>query len=52
MYEMLNNLLDSFILKNSSLTIPRTLEVEMAIDPKTKDWLINNNIHLLTFDDI
>lgn len=44
--------LDDFILKNSSLTIPRTLEVEMSISPKTKYWLAENNIQLLTYDDL
>lgn len=44
--------LDAFILKTSSLTIPRTLEVEMAIAPDTWTWLTERDVHLLTYDDL
>lgn len=44
--------LDDFILKTSSLTIPRTLEVAMAIAPATKAWLAENNIQVVTYDDL
>lgn len=44
--------LDAYILKTSSLTIPRALEVEMLCDSKTREWLAEQNIALVTFDDL
>jgi predicted glycoside hydrolase/deacetylase ChbG (UPF0249 family) len=44
--------LDAFILNTSSLTIPRTQEVEMAISAETKAWLADHDVRLLTYDDI
>ncbi len=44
--------LDSYILQNSSLTLPRTLEVTMLTDPAVRDWLILHNIELITFRDL
>lgn len=44
--------LDRFILENSSLTIPRTLEVDMLCDDNTKEFIEANNINLLTYDDL
>lgn len=44
--------LDKFILENSSLTIPRTLEVEMLCDEKTKKYIKDNNISLITYDEL
>lgn len=44
--------LDDFILKTSSLTIPRVLEVEMVCSQKTKDWLNENHIQVITYDDL
>lgn len=44
--------LDDYILKNSSLTIPRTLEVEMAINPTLRSWLKEQNVVLMTYDDL
>ncbi len=44
--------LDAFILNTSSLTIPRTQEVEMAISPDTKNWLTDHHIRLLTYDNL
>ena len=44
--------LDDYILKTSSLTIPRTREVAMAIDPATKSWLAENEVELVTYDDL
>jgi len=44
--------LDATILKLSSLTIPRTLEVDMLCDCKTKEWLSKQDIALVTFDDL
>lgn len=44
--------LDAYILKTSSLTIPRTLEVEMACDPEVKAWLAKQNIGMVTYSDL
>ena len=44
--------LDAYILKTSSLTIPRTLEVEMACDPEVKAWLAKQNIEMVTYSDL
>lgn len=44
--------LDDFILKHSSLTIPRTLEVETACNPKTRELLEKAGVTLLTYDDL
>jgi len=44
--------LDAFILNTSSLTIPRTQEVEMAISAETKAWLAGHDVRLLTYDDL
>lgn len=44
--------LDKFILENSSLTVPRTLEVDMLCDENTKEFIKVNNINLLTYDDL
>lgn len=38
--------------KTSSLTIPRALEVEMACDPKTRAWLTQQPIELVTYNDL
>lgn len=44
--------LDDQILSTSSLTIPRTKEVAMSIDPVTKQWLEENRIQVVTYDDL
>lgn len=44
--------LDDFILKTSSLTIARTQEVAMAIAPATKAWLTENDVQVITYDDL
>lgn len=44
--------LDDEILKVSSLTIPRVKEVAMAIDPAVRQWLQNNQIEVVTYDDL
>jgi len=44
--------LDAYILKTSSLTIPRALEVEMLCDSKTKGWLAEQPIELVTYNDL
>lgn len=43
--------LDDYILKVSSLTIPRTQEVEMACSDELKQWVRENDIELITYDD-
>jgi predicted glycoside hydrolase/deacetylase ChbG (UPF0249 family) len=44
--------LDDFILRTSSLTIPRTQEVAMACDPDTRQWLAENEVEVITYDDL
>lgn len=44
--------LDEFILTHSSLTIPRTQEVTMLCDEKTKRWLAEQNVELLRYSDL
>ena len=44
--------LDDYILKTSSLTIPRTQEVAMVCSHATKRWLEENNIKIVTYDDL
>ena len=44
--------LDDYILRTSSLTTPRTQEVAMAIDPGLKTWLAENNVEVVTYDDL
>lgn len=44
--------LDDYILRTSSLTIPRTKEVAMACDPATKQWLADNDVQVITYDDL
>ncbi|KRN28793.1 hypothetical protein IV38_GL000998 [Lactobacillus selangorensis] len=41
--------LDHYILTHSSLTVPRTQEVAMLTDPKTKQWLKEHDIELITY---
>jgi predicted glycoside hydrolase/deacetylase ChbG (UPF0249 family) len=44
--------LDQYILNNSSLTIPRTLEVEAACSEETKKYLEEQEIKLYTYDEV
>lgn len=44
--------LDAYILKASSLTIPRALEVEMLCSPGLKSWVKENDIQLIRYDEI
>lgn len=44
--------LDSYILSNSSLTIPRAYEVEMLCSEETKEWLRNNEVIIMSYDDL
>lgn len=44
--------LDQYILDVSSLILPRPKEVEMLSSQSTKDWLKENNIKVITYDEI
>ncbi len=44
--------LDDFLLNNSSLTINRTKEVTMLINPATKEWLDDQDLKLINYDEI
>lgn len=44
--------LDHYIMSVSSLTTPRTLEVDMLCSEELKDYLKENNIELYTYDDV
>lgn len=44
--------LDDFILHNSSLTVNRTKEVAMLCDPKVRNWLNQQGVELITYDDV
>ena len=43
--------LDSYILRVSSLTIPRTQEVEMVCSDELKRWVRENDIQMMTYDE-
>jgi len=44
--------LDGYILKHSSLTMPRPMEVDMVCDTNTKKWLQGYGVKLITYDDL
>ncbi|WP_099467106.1 ChbG/HpnK family deacetylase [Konateibacter massiliensis] len=44
--------LDGYILNNSSLTIPRTQEVDMLCDPMTKKFLEQAGVTQINYDDL
>lgn len=44
--------LDDYLLRSSSLTIPRTQEVAMACDPAVKRWLEEHEIKVVTYDEL
>jgi predicted glycoside hydrolase/deacetylase ChbG (UPF0249 family) len=44
--------LDAYILKKSSLTMPRPMEVEMLCSEEAKAWIEENDIQLVTYDEI
>lgn len=41
--------LDAYILKNSSLTVPRPFEVEMACDEFLKEWIKQQDVQLISY---
>lgn len=44
--------LDDFILRNSSLTVNRTKEVEMLCSPAVRQWLDEQGVQQITYDDV
>lgn len=44
--------LDAYILNHSTLTIPRTQEVEMACSGELKKWLADKGVQLVSYDDL
>jgi len=44
--------LDDDLLRSSSLTTPRTQEVAMLTDPAVKTWLAENDVQVITYDDL
>lgn len=44
--------LDAYVMEKSSLTFPRVQEVEFACAKHTKKWIEENQIQLVTFDDL
>ena len=44
--------LDAYILKKSSLTVPRAMEVEMLCSGETKKYIEEQGIELVTYDDL
>ena len=44
--------LDAYILRKSSLTVPRAMEVEMLCSDETKKYIEEQGIELVTYDDL
>ena len=44
--------LDAYLMGVSSLTLPRTWEVETVRDPNTMEWLQEQDVQLITYDDL
>jgi len=44
--------LDAYILKTSSMTTPRPLEVEAVCDPKLREWILRQDVKLVTYNDL
>jgi len=44
--------LDAYLMRTSSLLAPRVFEVETLTDPKTKDYLEQNKVKQLTYDEL
>lgn len=44
--------LDAYIMRVSSMLTPRPLEVEMLTSPQTKAWLAENQVEVITYDDL
>lgn len=44
--------IDEFVLRNSSLTLPRCRDLATLCDPRLKEWFLKNEIELISFKDI
>lgn len=44
--------LDSYLLQNTSLTLPRTDEADMLCDPEIRRWLEEEGFTLVTYDEL
>lgn len=44
--------IDAYLLKTSSMTIPRVMETEMLCRSEVKEWICGQEIRLVTFDDL
>jgi len=44
--------IDAYILKNSSLTVARPMEVEAVCSMDLKDWIMQRDVQLVTYDDL
>lgn len=44
--------LDQYVLDNTSLTLPRCKDQSTLCDPKVREWIIGNNIKLVSFCDV
>ncbi len=44
--------LDDYLLRHSSLTIPRTMDVEAACRPELAGWLEENGYRVITYDEL
>lgn len=44
--------IDQYLLDHSSYNLPRAKEVEIACDPRLKQWLAEHQVTLITFEDI
>lgn len=43
--------LDDYILRTSSMTIPRTKEATMSIGSVAREWLAENDVSVVTYDE-
>lgn len=41
--------LDAYLLNNTSLTIPRCIDLETLCNPQVREWIIRNNVELTDF---
>ena len=44
--------IDDYLLHHSSLVDPRPMEVAMATDPATKQWLKEHDVTVVTYDEL
>lgn len=44
--------IDNYLLKNSSMTMIRAVEAEMLSNSKVKNWLEQQDLHLVTYNDL